>query len=93
MGSLLIGLCSFGVRCIRSTTEHEERAKICIAHGIPSTVIISDVHSFEVRMLDKLFERRKIAAVLIGGGHPAKGSPARTRTEKAYRIAVPYRHS
>ena len=82
MGSLLIGLCSLGVRCICVRAESDEMAKRCIGHGFPNTVIISDVHSFDVRMLDKLFERRQIAAVLIGGGSRCQGNTSQNPKRK-----------
>ena len=82
MGSLLIGLCSLGVRCICVSAESDKMAQSCIGHGFPNTVIISDVHSFDVRMLDKLFERRQIAAVLIGGGSPCQGNTSQNPKRK-----------
>ena len=82
MGSLLIGLCSLGVRCICVSAESDKMAQRCIGHGSPNTVIISDVHSFDVRMLDKLFERRQIAAVLIGGGSPCQGNTSQNPKRK-----------
>ena len=82
LGSLLIGLCCLGVRCICLSAEHDAMAKSCIAYGFPNTVIISDVHSFDVRMLDKFFEGRKIAAVLIGGGSPRQGKSSQNLQRK-----------
>ena len=78
----LLALLALGVRVVALAAESNADAKAVAAQNFPSLVHVEWVESVSARDVRPLLLRRKVTAILVGGGSPCQGNSALNRKRR-----------
>ena len=74
LGGLLVAALALGLRCIAISAETDQALCDAKRRLFPNLVDIPSTELLGVGIFDKIFARRKIQAVLVGGGSPCQAN-------------------